>query len=75
LPQTSHLVSQRKFLELQGLEIETTDDARIRPKAAYGSVSLQVGGSSNLSYTHFVTTRTICGSSANGKWYMAKQEA
>lgn len=33
LPQTSHLmVSQRKISELQGFEIETADDAGIRPK-------------------------------------------
>lgn len=52
LPQTSHLmVSQRKISELQGFEIETADDAGIRPKAAHGLASLQVGGSSNLSYT------------------------
>jgi hypothetical protein len=52
LPQTSHLmVSQRKISELQGFEIETTDDAGIRPKAAHGLACLQVGGPSNLSYT------------------------
>jgi hypothetical protein len=51
-PQTSHLMeSQRKISELQGFEIETANDAGIRPKAAHGLASLQVGGSSNLSYT------------------------
>jgi zinc finger SWIM domain-containing protein 3 len=36
LPQTSHLmVSERKFSELQGFEIETADDAGIGPKAAH----------------------------------------
>jgi zinc finger SWIM domain-containing protein 3 len=43
LPQTSHLmVSQRKISELQGFEIETDDDAGIRPKAAHVLASLQV---------------------------------
>lgn len=52
LPETSHLmVSQRKILEVQGFEIETVDDAGIRPKAAHGLAGLQVGGSHNLSYT------------------------
>jgi zinc finger SWIM domain-containing protein 3 len=52
LPQTSHLmVSQRKISELQGFEIETADDAEIRPKAAHVLASLQDGGSFNLSYT------------------------
>jgi zinc finger SWIM domain-containing protein 3 len=52
LPQTSHLmVSQRKISKLQGFEIETADDAGIRPKAAHVLASLQVGGSFNLSYT------------------------
>jgi hypothetical protein len=52
LPQTSHfMVSQRKISELQGFEIETTNDAGIRPKAAHGLACLQAGGSSNLSYT------------------------
>jgi hypothetical protein len=52
LPQTSHfMVSQRKISELQGFEIETTNDAGIRPKAAHGLACLQSGGSSNLSYT------------------------
>jgi hypothetical protein len=37
LPQISHLmVSQRKISKLQGFEIEITDDAGIRPKAANG---------------------------------------
>lgn len=40
-PQTSHLmVSQRKISELQGFEIETANDAGIRPKAAHGLASL-----------------------------------
>jgi len=52
LPQTSHLmVSQRKISELQGFEIETADDAGIGPKAAHELACVQVGGSSNLSYT------------------------
>jgi zinc finger SWIM domain-containing protein 3 len=52
LPQTSHLlVSQRKISELQDFEIETADDARIRPKAAHELASIQVGSSLNLSYT------------------------
>jgi zinc finger SWIM domain-containing protein 3 len=52
LPETSHLMaSQRKISELQGFEIETADDAGIRPKAAHDLASLQVGGSCNLSYT------------------------
>ena len=52
LPQTSHLlVSQRKISELQGFEIETADDAGIRPKDAHELASIQVGGSLNLSYT------------------------
>ena len=52
LPQTSQLlVSQRKISELQGFEIETADDAGIRPKAAHELASIQVGGSLNLSYT------------------------
>jgi zinc finger SWIM domain-containing protein 3 len=52
LPQTSHLlVSQRKILELQGFEIETTDDVGIGPKAAHELAFIQVGGSLNLSYT------------------------
>jgi zinc finger SWIM domain-containing protein 3 len=45
------MVSQRKILELQGFEIETADDAGIRPKAAHELASIQVGGSLNLSYT------------------------
>jgi hypothetical protein len=45
------MVSQRNNLELQGFEFETADDAGIRPKAAHELASLQVGGSSNLSYT------------------------
>lgn len=44
------MVSQRKFSELQGFEIETTDDAGIRSKAAYELASIQVRGSLNLSY-------------------------
>ena len=52
LPQTSHLmVSQRKISELQGFKIETADDAGIGPKAAHELACVQVGGSSNLSYT------------------------
>jgi hypothetical protein len=52
LPQTSHLmVSQRKFLELQGFKIETVDDAGIGPKAAHELACIQVSGSVNLSYT------------------------
>jgi zinc finger SWIM domain-containing protein 3 len=45
------MVSQRKISELQGFEIETADDAGIRPKAAHTLASIQVGGSLNLSYT------------------------
>jgi len=52
LPETSHLMaSQRKISELQGFEIETADDAGIRPKATHDLASLQVGGSCNFSYT------------------------
>jgi len=52
LPQTSHLmVSQRKISDLQGFEIETADDAGIRPKLAHELATIQVGGSLNLSYT------------------------
>ena len=52
LPQTSHLmVSQRKISNLQGFEIETVDDAGIRPKLAHELATIQVGGSLNLSYT------------------------
>jgi len=52
LPQTSHLmVSQRKISDLQGFEIETADDAGIRPKLAHKLATIQVGGSLNLSYT------------------------
>ncbi|RCV31452.1 hypothetical protein SETIT_6G178400v2 [Setaria italica] len=52
LPQTSYLmVSQRKISELQGFEIETADDAGIRPKDAHELTSIQVGRSFNLSYT------------------------
>ena len=52
LPQTSHLlVSQRKISELQSFEIETADDAGIGPKAAHEWASIQVGGSTHLSYT------------------------
>ncbi|WVZ96062.1 hypothetical protein U9M48_041745 [Paspalum notatum var. saurae] len=52
LPETSHLMaSQRKISEIQRFEIESADDAGIRPKAAHGLASLQVGGSHNLSYT------------------------
>ncbi|KAJ1298885.1 hypothetical protein BS78_01G488100 [Paspalum vaginatum] len=40
LPETSHLmVSQRKISEVQGFEIETADDAGIRPKDAHGLAS------------------------------------
>ena len=45
------MVSQRKISELQGFEIETADDAGIGPKAAHELACVQVGGSSNLSYT------------------------
>ena len=52
LPQISHLmVSQRKISELQRFDIETADDAGIRPKATHELASIQVGGSLNLSYT------------------------
>jgi zinc finger SWIM domain-containing protein 3 len=51
LLETSHLmVSQRKITQLQGFEIETADDAGIRPKATHTLASIQVGGSLNLSY-------------------------
>ena len=52
LPETLHLmVSQRKILDLQAFEIETTDDARIGPKAAHELATRQVSGPLNLSYT------------------------
>jgi zinc finger SWIM domain-containing protein 3 len=52
LPQTSHLlVSQRKISELQGFEVKTADDAGIGPKAAHELASIQVGGTTHLSYT------------------------
>jgi zinc finger SWIM domain-containing protein 3 len=52
LLETSHLmVSQRKISELQGFEIEKSDDAGIGPKATHELASIHVGGSLNLSYT------------------------
>ena len=52
LPETLHLmVLQRKISDLQAFEIETADDARIRPKAAHELATRQVGGPLNLSYT------------------------
>jgi zinc finger SWIM domain-containing protein 3 len=52
LPQTRHLMaSQRKISELQAFEIETADNAGIRPKAAHDLACLQVGGPLNLTYT------------------------
>jgi len=45
------MVSQRKISDLQAFEIETVDDAGIRPKAAHELATRQVGGPLNLSYT------------------------
>jgi zinc finger SWIM domain-containing protein 3 len=45
------MVSQRKISDLQGFEIETADDAGIRPKVTHKLACIQVGGSVNLSYT------------------------
>ena len=45
------MVSQRKISDLQGFEIETADDAGIRPKLAHELATTQAGGSLNLSYT------------------------
>ena len=45
LLETLHLlVSQRKISELEAFEIETADDAGIRPKAAHEFASRRVGG-------------------------------
>jgi hypothetical protein len=51
LPETFHLVSQRKNSDLQAFEIETTDDSRIGLKASHELACRQVGGPLNLSYT------------------------
>jgi len=40
-----------KISDLQAFEIETVDDAGIRPKAAHELATRQVGGPLNLSYT------------------------
>jgi zinc finger SWIM domain-containing protein 3 len=45
------MVSQRKISPLQGFKIETADDVGIGPKAAHKLACIQVGGSTNLSYT------------------------
>jgi zinc finger SWIM domain-containing protein 3 len=52
LPRTSHLMaSQRKISGLQGFETETIDDARTGPRGAHELAYIQVGDSTNLSYT------------------------
>jgi len=68
------MVSQRKILEVQSFEIETADDAGIRPKAAMDWLVYGLVAHITL-VTHFVITRIIYRASANGKWNMAKQEA
>jgi hypothetical protein len=57
LPQTSHLmVSQRKISELQCFEIETTDDAGTRPKAAHGLPPECLASSSSQNETYFANS-------------------
>ncbi|KAK9684739.1 hypothetical protein RND81_10G228600 [Saponaria officinalis] len=51
--ETAHLMStHRKISEVQALAIELADASGIKPKAAHELHAAQVGGSSNLNYTH-----------------------